>query len=296
MSRLEEALKRAEQLSDTDTAPGADLGQRHSLSVVLDEYPAERRSSPEHRSQGQASQHRSVPPIVLEPEGLRVGRPWSEKLVSAQGAPAPLIEQYRQLAATVYEAQAEKGIKSLMVSSAIPREGKTLTATNLALTLSESYQQRVLLIDADLRAPSVHELVQVPLKPGLTDYLSTAAGNLAVTSVSPRLSVLAAGKPTANPIAGLVSRRMTELVAEANKRFEWVIIDTPPIGLLPDANLVARVADAVIFVISAGRSPYPLVQRAIAQIGQDRILGVILNRAEASAVPSSSHYRRYAVT
>jgi capsular exopolysaccharide synthesis family protein len=183
-----------------------------------------------------------------------------------------------------------------MISSAMPREGKTLTATNLALTLSESYHQRVLLVDADLRAPSIHELLQIPAAPGLTDYLSDTGSELPVVRFSPHLAVLPGGRMLANPIAGLVSTRMQGLMADAVTQFDWVVVDTPPIGLLPDANLVARLADAVVFVIAAGQSPFGQVQRATAQIGAERILGVVLNRAEASAVPNSSHYRRYAVT
>jgi capsular exopolysaccharide synthesis family protein len=215
------------------------------------------------------------------------------KLVLSSEAPSVLVEQYRRLAATLYDVQSEKDLKSIIVSSALPREGKTLTAVNLALTLSESYHCRVLLVDADLRAPSIHDVLKVPCAPGLVDYLATPDAPLPCIQVSARLAVMPAGTNTQNPIAGLVSEAMAALVQHASSRFDWVVLDTPPVGLLSDANLIARVAHAVLFVIAAGSTPHAVVQRAIAQLGAERIFGIVLNRAADAALPQSTHYSYY---
>jgi receptor protein-tyrosine kinase len=109
-----------------------------------------------------------------------------------------------------------------------------------------------------------------------------------VLQLSKHLSVLVAGKASPDPMASLTSERMRRLIAEARESFDWVIIDTPPIGLLPDANLLGSMADGSVLVVKADSTPYPMVTRAIASLGPDRVLGVVLNRATVS--PHASRY------
>jgi capsular exopolysaccharide synthesis family protein len=206
---------------------------------------------------------------------------------------AAAVEQYRRLAATLHQLQVERGIRALLVTSAVPREGKTLTATNLALTLSESYGLKVLLIDADLRRPSVHGIFKLPNTVGLTDGLLSDKGRLQLVEVSPCLTILPAGRPISDPMASLTSDRMKTLVAEARNKYDWVIIDTPPVGLLPDAQLLTGLADGALVVIGAGSTPYALVQRVVEVLGQDQIIGVVLNRAEEAHLPANSYLQDY---
>jgi Mrp family chromosome partitioning ATPase len=98
--------------------------------------------------------------------------------------------------------------------------------------------------------------------------------------VSEWLTVLPAGMPDHNPMAGLTSERMKGVLAEAAGRFDWVILDTPPIGLISDANLLAGLVDGVLIVIGAGTTDYTAVQRLISQVGRERIIGVVLNRVQ----------------
>ncbi len=206
-----------------------------------------------------------------------------EKLIVTPAVPASAVEQYRRLAASLHHAQVEKGVKVVMITSAAAGEGKTLTATNLALTLSQSYHRKVLLIDADLRRPSVHQIFQVPNVLGLNDGLkSETDAKLSLIQITEHLTVLPAGRPDPDPMSGLTSDRMRRIVREAAKRFEWVLIDTPPVGFLPDANLLASMVDAALFVIRAGRSPYRLIQRALDAVGRNRIIGVVLNAVKES--------------
>jgi len=207
-------------------------------------------------------------------------------------------EQYRRLAATLHHVQAERGLKALLVGSALAEEGKTLTAVNIALTLSESYRRRVLLIDADLRRPTVHHAFGFDNIVGLADALAAKEERrLPVVEISPRLSVVPAGRPSADPMEALTSSRMLKILDEAASVFDWIIIDTPPVGLLPDANLLAAMLDGAVFVVAAGRTPCAVVQKAVEALGRDRILGVVLNRVEdANAMPGDYYYRYYGST
>jgi capsular exopolysaccharide synthesis family protein len=219
---------------------------------------------------------------------------YAEKLVSTAGDAGALVEQYRKLAATLHYAQAHRGIRVVMIASAVASEGKTLTASNLALTLSQSYRRRVLLIDADLRRPSVHTVFRVPNVYGLNDELKSATpGKLSQFAMTSHLSIVTAGRPDPDPIGGLTSGRMRDIVADAASQHDWVIIDTPPVGLLPDANLLSSMVDGAILVVAAGRTPFGLVERAVNALGRERIFGVVLNRVDARSIAGGYDYYGY---
>ncbi len=217
-----------------------------------------------------------------------------EKVVSTPEIRPVFAEQYRKLAGILHHAQLEGKLKVVVVTSALAGEGKTLTSTNLALTLSESFRRSVLLIDADLRRPTLHEIFQVPNVVGLGDGLrADREQKLSLVQVSPKLTLLTAGRPDPDPMSGLSSDRMRRVIEEATARFDWVIVDTPPVGLLPDAKILAQMADSTLFVVRAGKTPYALVQRAVATLGRDRILGVVLNRTEEGLDGSYGYYTYY---
>jgi receptor protein-tyrosine kinase len=181
-----------------------------------------------------------------------------------------------------------------MIASAVTAEGKTLTASNLALTLSQSYERRVLLIDADLRRPNIHEVFQLPNRVGLSNSLRhPEGGRLPVQSVLPRLWILTAGQADPDPMSSLVSETMKQLLIDAAEQFDWVVIDTPPVALLPDAKLLAGMIDTALLVVGANTTPYPLAKRATEAIGASRILGVVFNRAVESAVTDAYGYYGY---
>jgi capsular exopolysaccharide synthesis family protein len=203
------------------------------------------------------------------------------KVVIGRDTDPATVEQFRRLAASLHHEQAERGIKKVMVASAVPGEGKTLTALNLALTLSESYRRRVLLIDADLRCPRVHQMLNLPNVAGLNDALTNTRQSRAVLlPVSRRLSVLPAGRPNPDPMGALTSRRMAQLLNKAAATFDWVVVDTPPVVQLADANLLAAMVDVAVLVVEAGRTSYDLSDRAITALGRERVLGIVLNGVE----------------
>jgi capsular exopolysaccharide synthesis family protein len=217
---------------------------------------------------------------------------WTDRLtVSAQANPV-LVEQFRRLAASLHHAQTSNGrLKVVMVTSAQPGDGKTLTAVNLALTLSESYRRRVLLIDSDLRRPSITNISHASPQVGLSDGLKSASERkLSVLQLTEMLTFLPGGRPDPDPMGGLTSTRMQHIIEEASSRFDWVILDAPPVGPVADANLLAAMADTVVFVVRAAASRYADVEKAIDLLGRDRIFGVVLNALE----PNSNDVQYYA--
>jgi capsular exopolysaccharide synthesis family protein len=211
----------------------------------------------------------------------------AEKLVVSPGVSSLARAQYSKLAAALHHAQLERGIKVLMFISTGPAEGKTLTAVNVALTLSEGYRRRVLLIDADLRRPTIHSLLELPSGPGLTDLL-TATRPLPLVQVSPQLWVLAGGDQLeGDPPKTLTSERMDALVQEARDGFDWVVIDTPPVGIVPDARLLAPLADAALLVVMAGLTEYDEIQRAAETFDPSILIGIVLNRVPERICSSS---------
>jgi capsular exopolysaccharide synthesis family protein len=248
---------------------------------------------------GEASASRA--PFETSAKGVfhEFSREASEKLVAGhpphrERTLIVATEQYRKLGAALHHAQLQRKLEVLMVTSTRAREGKSLSAANLALTLSESFERRVLLIDADLRRPALHEIFQVPNVSGLSDGLKQRnVRRVPIIQVSDRLSVLPAGHPDPNPMGGLTSPQMAQILAEGRERFDWTIVDTPPIGLLSDAKLLSSVADAAVFVVQAGKTPYTEVVSAIEAIGRDHILGVVLNRFEDVGLTYYYHYDRY---
>jgi len=312
MSRLEEALKRsgaAPAKPDTYDVPNAtaldsfaDLEGTLGNAAVIPSSDAVESPSPDSDASplsGSVAPLSSdavgpvpVSPSEQEPHGITPDAVFADKLVLDGKVGTLALEQYRRAAAILHHAQREQNVRVVMVASALPGEGKTLTAINLALTISESYQRSVLLIDADLRRPMIHQVLGIKNRSGLNGLLKAPAEQkVSVSIVSSTLSVLTAGRPDPDPMSGLISDRMRRVIEEARERFEWVIIDTPPVALLSDANLLAAMVDAAVLVVGAASTPYPAVERAITALGRERIAGVVLNRADSKTL--SADYGNY---
>jgi len=212
------------------------------------------------------------------------------RLATIASADRLLIEQFRRLAATLIHSQRTAPLKVIMVTSAAPEEGKTLTALNLALVLSESFRLRVLLIDADLRRPKITEVANITVE-GLGEVVKAPeARKVPLVPVTDMLTLLPAGRADPDPLSGLTSARMQQLLHEAGATFDWVIVDTPPVGAAADASLLCAMADATVLVVRAGRTPFEAVQQAIDGIGRERIIGVVLNGVDGRDVPSYGDY------
>jgi receptor protein-tyrosine kinase len=218
----------------------------------------------------------------------------SERLVVSEAAGPLLVEQFRGLAATLIQAQNGQPLKSVLVTSASPGDGKSLVAMNLALTLSESFKRRVLLVDADLRRPVLHDLFGVSNGPGLSEALAAEEGLQApVLAITARLALLPAGRPEADPLGGLSSGRLKRIVSEAASRYDWVVVDSPPIGVLADGRLVSETVDGVIVVVRAGVTRFPDLEAAADVLGHDRILGLVLNGVDPASIRGEGYYHHY---
>ena len=284
MSRVDEARRRAAGrggVSRSDAPEGpVRIGQDE---YVLENYPRERGAALERVTTPERVSAPAIARPIAAPRSTSTGQlRWLDpsldgKLVGSPSTPPFVIEQYRRLGASLHELQADTGLKTLMVTSALPREGKTLTVTNLALTLTESYHRRVLLIDADLRRPSLHEIFRVPRAAGLSEALKTGS-RPHLLELSPLLSILPAGQADADPLGALTSERFATLLHGCAAAFDWVLLDAPPVGLMPDGSVLARLTKAVVFIISAGTTPHKAVERAINELGRDYIVGTVLNR------------------
>ncbi len=311
MSRIEEAMKRAAGTAANEGAPIRDrfaiaAKARARVDDFIAESPAPAAIAAPPPTSFVEPQPRLVeppprtpePPVVVAaatsaPTLARVPAAVDAKPVSVRGIDPASVEQYRRLAASLHSLQGQHGVKVVMVTSSVPREGKTMTAVNLALTLSESYRRRVLLIDADMRRPSVHEFFGVPNRVGLGDGLRAPGTTLTLVNSTEHLTILTAGRPDQNPMAGLSSERMRVVLKEAAERFDWVVLDTPPVGMLSDASLIGSFVDGVVFVVGAGTTERQVVERAINEIGRQRIIGTVLNRVDSVVGPTRNTYYQH---
>jgi capsular exopolysaccharide synthesis family protein len=295
MSRVDQAWRRASSggTHQWEIPPRAEHLEQSDRGV-LHHYPRESGPSGISAPIPDRSPDRTV--VALRPgERRQLGTlhaAFEGKLVVIGRATPIAVEQYRRLTGAIHELQVEQGLKTLMVTSALPNEGKTLTVVNLALTLSESCRRQVLLIDADLRRPFLHEVFQLPNARGLSDVLRSERGELPLVQVSEHLSVLPAGHSD-QPMAGLTSDRMRVLLEQSAATFDWVLLDAAPVGLMPDAQLLARLTRAVLFVIAAHSTPQLLVSRAIAQLDPECVVGTLLNYVEEHNIPAAGYYHQY---
>ena len=291
MSHVDAALRALE--ADRQVVPRpvpTELDVRHSVHRGLDRFAAESSVVGVERESRDGAATRELPREMFVAARGRLADASSSTRLLGPDATAVQVEQFRRLAAALHDAQIQHGIKTVMVTSAVPREGKTLTTLNLGLTLSESYGRCVLVVDADLRWPSIHEVLGVRNTPGLSDALRDPSLEVPLVQLSPTWSVLPAGRSGSSPLAGLTSERMGVLLEEFESRFDWILIDTPPVGFLPDARLLARLIQSVVVVVRAGSTPARVAEKAIAELGPECILGCVLNGVEDAAIPAADYY------
>jgi capsular exopolysaccharide synthesis family protein len=297
MGRIDQAMNRANL--DAGRGTGAEAPEPVPSPWRIEQKESAAPESGEELPGGGPAAGPSHGPALL----VESGRPsrWAgfdpdarQRLVASESASPLLIEQFRILAAALHRAQAEHRLSSLIVTSASPGDGKSHVATNLALTFADSYKRRVLLIDADMRRPTLHHIFRVSNAHGLSDALNGKPIEKATTvSVGDNLTLLPAGRAEASPLGLLSSDGMKRLVAEAVSRFDWVLIDSPPVGMLADARLVSECVDAAILVIRAGVTHFPDVQAAADKLGHDRVLGVVLNGADPAEIRGKGYYSYY---
>lgn len=217
-------------------------------------------------------------------------------LVAAHAPQSIAAEQYRLLRTRVTRAENGRPCRTIIVTSPSKGDGKSLTAANLALTMAQDPQQRVLLLDADLRRPSIHRLFGISETPGLSDVLMGGAALEEALVMVPdhRLTLLPSGLVPTHPAELLGSSGMRRVLDTLRTRFDRVLIDMPPVAPLADVAVASPMADGVLMIVRAGVTPKPAIERALAAFDGVKVLGLVLNDAGASAASYQYAGYRYA--
>ena len=200
------------------------------------------------------------------------------------------MEQFRSLRSHIYQARYEAPLKTILIASGMPSEGKSFMAANLAMSLARNSIHNILLIDGDLRRPTLHNLLGAPNSPGLANYLegTTGVGTFSSATELRRSGELQLGKrlkshlhpfgKTSDNSSELVANhRIEALIAEVAPYFDWILIDAPPVLAVTDAVELAHAADAVLLIARGGSTTYEVAQRTQAAFSSSRLLGFVLN-------------------
>ncbi|HEY2962811.1 MAG TPA: CpsD/CapB family tyrosine-protein kinase [Pyrinomonadaceae bacterium] len=223
-----------------------------------------------------------ISPARVEPHLVAVSQPRSA-----------YCEQFRSLRTRILQAGERLQMRALVVTSAGIAEGKTLTALNLGWLMAQTEGVRCLVIDSDLRRPCATDYFGIDASVGLSEVLGGQL-NLedAIVRLDPAgLHLLPGGKPRDDVAELLSGPTYTRILAEARRMFDYVIIDAPPLGIFTDANVLMSRADGALLVVRAGKTRYSAVDKLLEQIPRERLLGVVLNRAEDQPDANNYYYQ-----
>lgn len=293
MSRIHEALKKAEQeraisdpLERTESVPAA-------VEAVIDaETPAA----------NIASISAAAPATAMTPEALlaRTRRvewnPDPKTMLFFTGEEhAYGMEEFRTLRSRLYQARERHQLSKLLVTSPLPKEGKSFITANLGQVLVRQKGKRVLLVDADLRNPHLHSTLGAERGPGLSDYLQGKTDEFSIIQRGPmeNLFLIPAGSSNENPAELVASGRMSTLLKRLEPLFDWIIVDSPPAVAVSDAALLANYCDGVILVVRSNATPFDVAKRARKEFG-DNLVGVVLNGVDTLPEYSQYYYNAYA--
>lgn len=256
MSRIEKAMERAAQLR---------RGEVDRREVTTRPQP----DAPVH-----------VPPPV--DEALERVRSDNPLLVTLNAPGEPVCEEYRKLKAALVKMTRGEGFENvIMITSAVPGEGKSVTALNLAISMAQEFDHTVLLIDADLRRPMVHSYLNIEKSRGLADCLTGQCGfgEVLIPTGIGRLSVVTAGCPVSNPVELFSSNRMKTLLDEIKHRYpdRYIIFDTPPLLPFAETRSLAHLVDGVVLVVKEMRATQTNVRDAVEALKGCRLLGTVYN-------------------
>jgi exopolysaccharide/PEP-CTERM locus tyrosine autokinase len=268
MSRIENALEKASKLRDGNYVTG-----------ISKETDAHRQRKISQAAAG------AVP----------IDNPY---LVAYHKPHSPASEEYKKLKSLIIKMTKQEPEKNVvLVTSAVGGEGKSITAANLALSLSQDYDHSVLLIDADMRKPTLHRLFQVAPDSGLSDCVAEGRdiGSALITLGNGNLTFLSSGKRIENPVELVSSQRMQKALADIKYRYpdRYIIIDTPPVLLFAETKMMGALADGIIFVVKEGRAPLQHVLDALDALKGENIMGIVYNGVGPDGLKGRSRYHSY---
>ena len=240
-------------------------------------------------------------PAVTTPAALpsssRAARTFDGKPFAIANRRSLEAEQFQRLRHRLEDLAAESNVRVVAVTSALARDGKTMTAVNLAATLAQGRQSRTLLIDADLRRPNVAATLGLDAgAPGLLELVD--AGGTGLERYVRRLNgthldVLPCELRPCDTYNVLSSKAFAALLAEARAAYQTIIIDTPPAIPVPDSSLLGRLVDGYLLVVSANNTPRKLVGETLAMLDQGKVLGLIFNRDDRPLFGYRDSYQAY---
>jgi len=278
MSRVHDALRRAEQSGAIPPpAPRPNAAPGGAGAAVLDDGP---------NMEGLLEQVREVPfRVATDSLLIDVNRPHE----------APM-EEFRMLRTRLNHMKSLQPVHSVVVTSASPAEGKSLTATNLALAEAHLAGNTTLLADFDFRRPIVHTLFGIDRTPGITDYLlgkvplHQALRRVAGTN----LYLMPAGEAVINPLELLNLREVKQLIDRLPALFNWMILDSPPLLFAADASLLSTLCHGTLLVVRIGHTTIDSVTRAIQSLCNNNVLGIVVNGARRGELYSKyTYYHSY---
>jgi len=215
-------------------------------------------------------------------------------LVAVTAPRSAECEQFRSLRTQLLQAGERRNMHAFVITSAGIGEGKTLTSLNLAWLLAQTDGVKALVIDADLRQPCTASYLGIETECGLSEVLTGETKlRQAIIKLAPSgLHLLPGGAPREDVAELLSGPRFGRLLDEARKYFDYIVIDAPPLGVFTDANLLINRADAALLVVRASKTRYAIIDRLLEQLPRERMLGVILNRAESEADEVALYYQQ----
>lgn len=297
MSRIHEALKKAAQERSAQLAAGLEAGVAEVAGEIRRSVPQESHVvRPAAPSRVVAAGNRTVP-LRYEELVKRCAHPeWRldplnnvfQNAKTGYGG----SERFRTLRSRLYQIAGTRTLRRLLVTSSVAAEGKTLVASNLAQSIVQQPEQRVLLLDADLRASRLHQALGAPSQPGLADYLRGDADEFEVIQkgTEENLCLIPGGRRVSNPSELLLSERMNDLLNCLTPIFDWIIIDSPPALPVHDASILADLANGVLLVVQAGSTHVDDAERAAQEFQNKNVVGVVLNQVEKSDFYGDRHY------
>jgi len=232
--------------------------------------------------------------VTVQPRSqhaLSSAEAWDERLTNVTHSSTGVAESIRVLRTRILHPQnGRKRPQTILITSSAPQEGKSFVAANLAVAMARGMDQFSLLVDCDLRRPSLAHMFGLSsiCRRGLSDYLKEdcdLSELICKTSVE-KLSILASGEPPVNPAELLSSRRMTRLVAELSGRYDdrFIIFDSPPYQVASESNVLAKVVDGVVLIVGYGKSDRSQVKGMVELIGEEKIIGVVFNGMKNSYI------------
>lgn len=280
MSRIQEILSKAERDGTARRTRGLVDDGAAAPAIAIPGRPG---TAPPYEPPGHAAPT-WTPPASATTEAERATSRVGTLDVHLAAALAPqslAAEQYRSLRTRIKRAENGRAIRAIVVTSPSKGDGKSLTAANLAITMAQEFQQRVLLVDGDLRRPAVHKLFGVQEGQGLSDVLMGAVDlNQALIDVPDyHLTLLPAGSLPSHPAELLGSAAMRRVLDNLRTRFDRILIDMPPVAPLADLHIVAPMADGLLMIVRAGVTPKPAIEGALAGLDMSKVLGLVLNES-----------------